>query len=568
VWVNACKWQKRLYFVSNSVVMRYISIFCLAFALALTTSAQQQTVGLFHYDVSSSTGYNLFAPFNGTTTYLINNCGREIRQWPGDYNPGASAYLQTDGILLRTARISSNVFNGGGIGGRLERLDWNAVEVWSYQYATATVHQHHDIEPLPNGNILVVAWETKTSAEAIAAGRDPATLGAELWPDHIAELEPVGTNGANIVWEWHAWDHLIQDFDASKANFGVVGDHQELIDVNQGGASTGQRDWLHVNAVAYHSGLDQIVLSVHHMNELWVIDHSTTTAEAASHSGGNSGKGGDLLYRWGNPLNYDRGTAADQKLFGQHNVQWIPDSLPGGGSLMVFNNGLARPAGEFSSVEVIAPPAIDSLGNYSLSPGQAYGPAAPSWIYTAPDPEDFYSANISGASRMPNGNTLICNGAEGRFFEVDPSGDVVWDYINPIAFDNPVAQGDIPSGNFAFRVERYAPSYPGLQGKSLSPGQPLELNPLPIPAACNPISATDSSLSDWDLGPVPFDLELKVRNPLHKAASLRVWNMDGRLVLEMAAKPGDNLLETSTWPAGVYLLKVDGYPGAVKLLKF
>ena len=66
--------------------------------------------------------------------------------------------------------------------------------------------------------------------------------------------------------------------------------------------------------------LDQIVLSNHNLSEIWIIDHSTTTLEAASHSGGNSGKGGDLLYRWGNPQAYDQGTGADQLLNHQQHV--------------------------------------------------------------------------------------------------------------------------------------------------------------------------------------------------------------------------------------------------------
>ncbi|MGC8644373.1 MAG: hypothetical protein ACP5XB_31305, partial [Isosphaeraceae bacterium] len=59
--------------------------------------------------------------------------------------------------------------------------------------------------------------------------------------------------------------------------------------------------------------LDQILLSVHSFSEIWIIDHGTTTAEAATHKGGRSGKGGDLLYRWGNPQAYRAGTAADQQ---------------------------------------------------------------------------------------------------------------------------------------------------------------------------------------------------------------------------------------------------------------
>lgn len=59
-----------------------------------------------------------------------------------------------------------------------------------------------------------------------------------------------------------------------------------------------------MNGIDYNPVLDQIALSTHNLNEWYIIDHSTTTAEAATSSGGNSGKGGDLLYRWGNPAAY------------------------------------------------------------------------------------------------------------------------------------------------------------------------------------------------------------------------------------------------------------------------
>ena len=86
---------------------------------------------------------------------------------------------------------------------------------------------------------------------------------------------------------------------------------------------------MHTNAVAYNAELDQIMLSIHAFSEVWIIDHGTTTEEAASHSGGKRGKGGDLLYRWGNPRAYRTGTNVDQRLFAQHNAHWIPEGLPG-----------------------------------------------------------------------------------------------------------------------------------------------------------------------------------------------------------------------------------------------
>ena len=167
-------------------------------------------------------------------------------------------------------------------------------------------------------------------------------------------------------------------------------------------------DWTHVNAVAYNAEFHQIMLTAHSFNEFWIIDHSTTTAEAAGHAGGRSGKGGDLLYRWGNPQAYRAGTTADQRLFAQHDAHWIPAGRPGAGHVLVFNNGLGRPGGSYSSVDEIVLP-VDARGRYVRESGAAYGPKEPVWRFTAPKRTDFFASIMSGAQRLPNGNTLVCD---------------------------------------------------------------------------------------------------------------------------------------------------------------
>ena len=195
--------------------------------------------------------------------------------------------------------------------------------------------------------MLVIAWVRKTSMEAIQAGRDPLFLAdGELWSDMIFELQPDGAGGATVVWQWDAWDHLIQDFDSNVDNFGVVADHPELIDINY--RENDGADWLHINSVDYNPDLDQIALSVPKFDEFWIIDHGTTTQEAAGHTGGARGMGGDLLYRWGSPAAHDAGTAGDQQLWYQHDVHWITPGLPGAGRILLFNNGRNRPEGNFS----------------------------------------------------------------------------------------------------------------------------------------------------------------------------------------------------------------------------
>ena len=448
----------------------------------VATSGVQQTVGLFVNDERDFEGYTLFAPKHYTTTYLIDNDGRVINSWNSDYEPGQSVYLLENGHLLH-ACFTHGALTGGGEGGRVEEYDWDGNLVWEFDYSTDQYMSHHDIEPLPNGNVLLLAVEKKTYDEIIAAGFNSSLLHADvalngyMLPDYVIEVEPTPPIGGNIVWEWHVWDHLIQDYDPTKDNHGVVADHPELIDVNGSGGQI-HPFWNHMNSISYNPELDQIILSVRGNSELWVIDHNITTAEAAGHTGGRYGKGGDLLYRWGNPQTYDTGNPEDQMLFQQHDAQWIDADCPGAGNILIFNNGLSR---NYSSVDEIIPPvAVD--GSYLLTSGLAYEPNHLTWTYTAESPTDLYSEAISGTQRLPNGNTLICDGVHGVFLEVTPEGETVWKYINPVINTGILAQGEVPpldhrghQYNAVFKAHRYAPDYPGLRGKDLTPGNPIEL---------------------------------------------------------------------------------------------
>jgi hypothetical protein len=457
------------------MIKNYIALAIACLCLSVSTNAQQ-TVGLFSQQPGSTEGYVLFSPLTSQNTYLIDKCGYLIHTWTSSFPPGASVYLLEDGTLLRTANVGNTNFTPGGTGGRIERLDWNSNIIWSYNISSITECQHHDIKYLPNGNIMAIVWEEKSEADAINSGLNPAIAGTRIWPDKIVEITPVGIDSAVVVWEWHAWDHLIQDFDSTKNNYGNVSQHPELIDINY--LTHSHLDWLHSNAVDYNQDLDQIILSAHGFNEFWIIDHSTSTAQAASHSGGISGKGGDLLYRWGNPQTYKRGTAADTKLFGQHNTHWIDKGKKDAGKIIVFNNGYGRPNSNYSSIEIINTP-VDSNGHYSIAAGQPFLPLTSDWIYTSPVMTDFFSSAISGAERLKNGNTIICAGMQGRFFEIDSNKMEVWRYVNPVSATGILSQGDSVLNNLVFRCPFYESTYPGFIGHTLTPGSPIELNPLP-----------------------------------------------------------------------------------------
>ncbi|MCP4771367.1 MAG: hypothetical protein GY879_08150 [Planctomycetes bacterium] len=389
-------------------------------------------------------GLTLFSPTWSNDAHLLDEDKNLVHTWSDHSRPGLGCYLQPNGNLLRTYKTAApGAGHLGGVGGGVHEMNWEGQVLWDYQLATATEHLHHDVERLPNGNILMIAWEDKTEAAAIAAGRDPLTVNhAQFWSEQILELDP--TTGT-IVWEWHLWNHIVQDFDPGAPNFGVVADHPQRVNLNYPPTIPSGGDWVHINSVDYNAEFDQIVLSSRFHHELWVIDHSTTTAQAATSSGGNSGKGGDLLYRWGNPQAYDRGTANDQVFFGQHDAQWVPDGYPGEGNFLVYNNGINRPGGNRSSVDELQSP-MDALGNYPLLPGQAFEPTGLFWTYDGGLTNPFISHHTSGMERQPNGNTLICDGPAGRLFEVDQNHNVVWDWTNIYPFGN---------RNGIFKVRRY-----------------------------------------------------------------------------------------------------------------
>ena len=446
-----------------------------------------QTVGLFLNATNACPGYTLMSSMQGTNAYLLNNAGQSVHKWTSQYCPGRADYLLENGHYIRECSVQTILSTGGGEGGRHEEYDWAGNLVWAFDLNTSTNMSHHDFKVLPNGNVIMIVCEVKTLAEVIAAGFNPTLLdssittnGGFMLPDYVIEVQPTRPYGGNIVWQWHVWDHLIQDYDSRKNNYGSVSAHPELVDPNGGYANLHiMQFWNHMNAIDYNPQFDQIMLSVRGNSELWVIDHNTTTAQAAGHTGGTYGKGGDLLYRWGNPVQYKLGTVANEMLWQQHCCTWIPTNCPGAGHILIFNNGNGGRG--YTSVDEIVPP-VDAYGNYSRTTGAAFGPASLYWTYRDSVPTNFYCSDIGGAEREPNGNTFITYGTHGTLFEVTTNGTTVWDYVNPVT-TAPVAQGSaIPPDahmagqwyNEVFKVHRYVTNYAGLANKDLTPRGTVE----------------------------------------------------------------------------------------------
>ena len=389
---------------------------------------QLTLLALLTVTVTSAQNFNGFALYNAqgsSTTYLIDENQNISHTWNMTTECNYTVQLKENGNLVRGTKGNTSVFSTGNIAagaGMVQEIAPDGSIVWSFDYASSDYVSHHDLT-LVGDNVLLTAYEKKSSTELNAAGYNNAT--SEKWPTHFIELEDNGNGGANIVWEWHIWDHMCQD---------SISDHPELIDINM--LSGGSGDWFHVNGVDYNEDLDQIVFSSRFASEIYIIDHSTTTAEAASHSGGNSGMGGDILYRWGNPSNY--GISATQVIVSAvHDARWITnDGRPNGGFLQIFNNcgagctGQGPSAVANSTIDGIETPWDATTNTYLRTAGQAFSPSS----YTTRYECAYSSSGQSASDRMSNGNIYVNasggQGGAGVMYEVDPSGNIIWGPYN------------------------------------------------------------------------------------------------------------------------------------------
>ncbi|NRD24775.1 aryl-sulfate sulfotransferase [Winogradskyella litoriviva] len=534
----------------------------LLFALLISINVvfSQNTIGTTSISEGVYDGYTLFT--SHTETYLINNCGEVINQWTSSFPPGNAVYLLENGDILRAGRTSSSDITFGGQGGVIEIYNWEGNLTWQYFYDTPMMRQHHDIYPMPNGNVLILAVTRMTNAEAIQAGRNPAELSeTDLYNEQIIEVTPVGANSATIVWEWNVKDHLVQDFDNSKDNFGDVGLSPEKLNINFLNGGSGASNWLHFNSIQFNPVLDQIIISSRNLSEIYIIDHSTSTAEAATNSGGTYNKGGDFLYRWGNPQSYNQGTEADRQLYGQHYPYVIENGILDAGKIIVFNNGNGRNP-MFSEVFIINPE-TDSPGVYTYQSNTAFGPVAPDYIYSnSASPTDFFSGILSSAQRLPNGNTLICEGINGRMFEITPNESIVWEYINPVNSNNGTvsSQETEPStfANTIFRSLKYKPEYAAFIDKDLTPSDPIELNP--DLSACYSLSISDFEQFDISFYPNPTKGSIAIDSN-KTIDKIEAYNTLGRKIIESNTKA----IDLSNQSNGIYFLRI--YSGSNNVSK-
>ena len=457
---------------------------------------QGPTELLFNDKEKALNGYTLFGV--GNRTFLLDMEGRVVHTWPVGTNP----HLLDNGNILDASKDDPSGFQG------FTEVDWDGKKVWEYTEKREGYAPHHDWVRIFNKKLnapttLYIANKTVTSEQALAAGADPKNgpyEGGQM--DTVVEVDMQG----NVIWEWGFFDHVVQDVDASKANYvgqgKTVADYPGRININMPGRPL-KRDWLHCNSMDYNPESGHIVINSV-QGELYVVDHDGTfvAGDPAAGIAKAAGSAGDFLYRFGDPAryaqgdpprvleNWDSATSGHKQMGGAHDVHWIAKGLPGAGHIMVFNNGqyLYQRTPQSSALEIN--PFLDKegsdTGKYVNPPDAGYRretyehdthnqPRQISkqvvWSYRSVNSHGFFSHIGSSAQRLPNGGTFLCSDTEGHFFEVTADGKLAWEYINPVTRDGPVkVLGDVlPMVNSAFRAYRYTPDHPAFKGRDLTP---------------------------------------------------------------------------------------------------
>ncbi len=499
--------------------------------------------------------YTLYAVKGSNTAYLIDTSNTVYHSWSFSSSKSTvySTYLDQDKNLWRSYKPSANTWNTGPCHGGIQKVAWDGTVLWDFTYyANGDYTAHHDICPLPNGNVLLICYDYRSSTEATQAGSSSAST---FYSEKIVEMQQTGPTTYSIVWEWYLWDHLCQSYNSAKDNYvSNTADHPELMNINYAGSGM-LPDRYHMNGLDYNEELDQIVFSMHFMNQAFVIDHSTTTAEAAGHSGGNSGKGGDFLYRWGNPASY--GATGTTQFATIHDAHWVSSDNPNYPDYLAGFNNEGGTSGK-SAVTIWQPPYNGY--NYSMTAG-TQTPANEAYQYNS----SFTTTNEGNSQQLPNGNMIVNNSFGRTIYEINSSGSTVWSYtygtggqgsshayrfskcevrgpVASITADTDICEGDALSLTaVGTSVTETSPSY--TYAWASNPAGFTSSNAsetlYPTVQTTYTVTITNASLGCWDTASVTVSIHPQPATPVitdqgsylsSSSASAYQWYLDGNLI--------------------------------------
>jgi len=366
---------------------------------------------------------------------LIDMNGNVVHRWMDVV--GFPAKLLPGGQLLAQDRTKSTVV----------QVDWNGNIVNRWKMLTPGTRQHHDVqrEGNPVGYYTPALDFVEKGTTLILGRTKPLDVKKIKWPkgpqDPTNRITEVSWDG-KVVWDWKQIDHK------DEVKTGVINCASWL----------GPNKWYDAGDERFYPG--NVIFDNTFGDSIIII--SRKTGEVVWRVGPDYSEAPQLA-----KLGYIKEAYYGRFQGGMlHHAHMIPRGLPGEGNILVFNNGCP-----YSLVTEFNPITLEVVWEYSgLAIG--YGPSH-SLAHS------FFSATVSSAQRLPNGNTLICEGDDGRIFEVTRDLEIVWEYVNPYLWktisgtkptngvyrayrvpydwvpqlEKPVEQPIVPPSNAEFRVE-------------------------------------------------------------------------------------------------------------------
>ncbi|MDG2175537.1 MAG: aryl-sulfate sulfotransferase [Gammaproteobacteria bacterium] len=409
--------------MKNSIRLFSAVIFLLSSSLSLTAPTVYPTGNTIYDPTNTWNGFNVLSILDSPNVIVIDMNGNAVKEWEGfNLSPGGPARVLPGGNVIGTT--GSNTPHQEALA--LIQQNFEGIETWRYEKnlqitqsngeSVWSARIHHDWQrtdipagyyspgsdpQLDNGRTLLLT-HTNHVDENIST--------VMLEDDRLIEIDQAG----NILWEWLAADHIDEfSFDTEE--------RAAIATASRFNEARGSFDWFHINSATYvgpnqwydagdsRFHPDNVIISSREASVIAIIDRN-----------------GSVVWQIGPDFSRSEEEMAIGQVIGQHNAHFIPQGLPGAGNIIIFDNGGSSGYG--------APSPIAQMGTgiYARATSRILeiNPVTLElvWSYAR---ANFFSTNISGAQRLPNGNTLITEGAPGRVFEITPDGDIVWEYMNP-----------------------------------------------------------------------------------------------------------------------------------------
>ncbi len=323
-------------------------------------------------------GYNIFCSRILPEVYLMDMDGAIVHTWS---RPGDNIWVWDHAVMQPNGDvIVINKFK------ELLRLAWDSEVVWQRE-----MDVHHDVAILPDGSFY-----------AILRGAELHRGLAVRFPS-IVHFTPDGEE----IDRWYTYEHLaeiMETFDRRSFldtildSMLAAGSEIEFTETVPG----------KIEANTLKDG--RVLYDYFHLNTVTILPETPLGERDPRFREGNL----LICFRNVNQIAIlDRDTREILWVWGEGMLQWPHHpTMVDSGNILVFDNGVLRGASRVVEVD----PVTGSV----------------EWEYAADPPETFYTFEKGSAQRLPNGNTLICDGDNGRAFEITQEGEIVWEWLNPV----------------------------------------------------------------------------------------------------------------------------------------